>query len=106
MMYGQSIDDGETTQGHIPRLLGLYMFLLATTLYEVFLHLFLMLYGLDMCCFSLTLLEFSMVTLASDKLVILWTQDNFELNCSTHCHCHIMSLLSCEMPQSLQALVD
>lgn len=46
MMYGQSIDDGETTQGHIPRLLGLYMFLLATTLYEVFYHLFLMLYGI------------------------------------------------------------
>lgn len=45
-----------------------------------------------------------MVTLASDKLVILWTQDNFELNCSTHCH--MVSLLSCEMPQSLQALVD
>lgn len=46
MMYGQSIDDGEATQGHIPRLLGLYMFLLATTLYEVFHHLFLMLYGI------------------------------------------------------------
>lgn len=25
MQYGQSIDDGETTQGHIPRLLGLYI---------------------------------------------------------------------------------
>jgi hypothetical protein len=55
MMYGQSIDDGETTQGHIPRLLGLYMmFLPATTLYEVFIHLFLMLYGLDMHCLSST----------------------------------------------------
>jgi THO complex subunit 1 len=33
MQYGQSIDDGETTQGHIPRLLGLYKVLLAKSLY-------------------------------------------------------------------------
>jgi len=33
MQYGQLIDDGETSQGHIPRLLGLYKFPLAKSLY-------------------------------------------------------------------------
>lgn len=35
MQYGQPIDDGETTWGHIPRLLGLYKFLPAKIYYEV-----------------------------------------------------------------------
>ncbi|KAK4551365.1 hypothetical protein RGQ29_032387 [Quercus rubra] len=33
MQNGQSIDDGDTSQGHIPRLLGLYKFPLAKSLY-------------------------------------------------------------------------
>lgn len=36
MQYGQSIDDGGSTQGLIPRLLGLYIFLFAIFFLKIF----------------------------------------------------------------------
>ena len=89
MMYGQSIEDGETTQGHIPRLLGLYMtFLLATTLYGVFIHLFLILYGLDMYCFNSTLIDF-LIKIILSRIVLLIaiaiSRHYCHVKCPNHC---------------------
>lgn len=45
MQYGQSIDDGGSTQGLIPRLLGLYIFLFAIFFFKDLFPIFILIFS-------------------------------------------------------------